>query len=237
MNEQTIEKLKKILRLANNEAATQGEVEAAMARAKEIAMQHNIDLSMLDYSDPNVKAKSIEVDKINVVFGSSREYPYHRWIAHVIKQVFEVTVINLGRGYAFVGDKNDTAVAKEIFPWLEDVFRSSFRKKVEARELAQCAAHRNGFYRGFTDGLLEVNKRAAKETMAKQGVDSNKYAMVLANKKDAIEKAMPNFFPHLRKARNVRRQDSFDASGIGRQEGRKVNLRQVGGTSARSQLS
>ncbi len=63
MEQQILEKLKKILRLAANEAATPGEVEAAMARAKEIAMQHNIDLAMVDHTDPNTKAKSIEVEK------------------------------------------------------------------------------------------------------------------------------------------------------------------------------
>jgi hypothetical protein len=237
MNEQVLEKLKKILRLADNEGATTGEAEAAMARAKEIAMQNNIDLSTIDFSDPNAKAKSFDIQKGTVGFSSSREYPYHRWVTHVIKECFGVFVVRLHAGYAFIGDANDVATSKEIFPWLEKVYKRTFEQKCKEGELFQCAADRNGFYRGLTDGLLEVNKRTVRETLAKQSVDTNKYAIVLRNKADAIEKAVPNFFPNLRKGRRTSTADSNHARGLGRVEGRKVRLNQVGGQTSRGQLS
>lgn len=237
MNEQVLEKLKKILRLADNSAATKGEVEAAMARAKEIAMQHDIDLSTINFEDPAAKAKSFDIEKGTVGFGSSREYPYHRWITHVLKEVFGVYVVRLGAGYAFIGDKNDVAVCKELFPWMESIYRNSFQAKVKAGLLYQSAGDRNGFYRGFTAGLLEANRKVVAETLSKQNVDKNKYAMVLRNKETAIEAAVPGFFPNLRDARKSATRVNYSAFNTGHAEGKKVNLNQVGGGVAKNRLN
>jgi hypothetical protein len=236
MNEQIVEKLKKILRLAGDKAATQGEIDSAMARAKEIAMQHDIDLSMIDPTDPNQKAKTFDVVKDQVAFSSTRERAYHYWISRVIKEVFGVYIVNVGLAYAFIGDKNDVAVAREVFIWLEDIYPASFRKKVTERQLAQCAAHRNGFYRGFTEGLLEVNRKAVKETLNAQKVDGGKYAMVLRNKETAIQQAVPTFFPKLRNVSHRRTGGDGGAQGMGHSEGRKINLNQMNGSSSRAAL-
>jgi predicted DsbA family dithiol-disulfide isomerase len=47
VDENVIEKLKKVLNLANR-GGTQGEAEAAFRRAKEIAMRYNIDLASIE---------------------------------------------------------------------------------------------------------------------------------------------------------------------------------------------
>jgi hypothetical protein len=240
MNEQVIEKLKKILRLADNEAATQGEIEAAMGRAKEIAMQHNIDLSMLDFSDPKAKASAIETDAATVEFGTSRESACHRFISLVIKKVFGVFIVRVNPGghpaYCFIGEKGDIAIAKEIFPWLESVFMKTLRAKVKIGQIRQCAGDRNGFYHGMAEGLIEVNVRTVKETLAKQHVDANKYAIVLRNKDIAIQEAVVRYFPRLTKSHSTRTAGSPSAQDLGRREGRTITLRQTGGGTARQAL-
>ncbi len=240
MNEQVLEKLKKILRLADNEAATQGEVDAAMGKAKEIAMQHNIDLAMLDFSDPKSQAGKIDTDRATVNFTSTREHIYHRWISRVIKNVFDVFIVRLtttGRpGYCFIGEKQDVAIAKEIFPWLESVFKKTYQGKVKAGLLSNNAGDRNGFYHGMAEGLIEVNRKTVKETLAKQHVDSNKYAIVLRNKEIAVQEAVVRYFPKLTQGRTTHIQHHSSAQGLGHQEGRKINLHQVNGASSRQAL-
>lgn len=227
MNEQVLEKLKKILRLANNEAATQGEIESAMARAKEIAMQHDIDLSMVDHTDPNAKAKSIEVEKGEVSIEKKRMC--HNYVCQVIKQVFGVYIVNCHSHYAFIGDKHDVPPAREIFIYLESAYYKAFSKQVKDRILSNCAADKNGFFAGLTRGILEVNVRTVKESLTKAGVDSNKYAVVLRNKETAIQQAVPSFFPRLCFTSSRVRTSSERARAIGHAEGRKINLHQVGG--------
>lgn len=234
--ESTLEKLKKILRLAANDGATQGEAEAALARAKEIAMQHDIDLASIDITDPNAQAKTIKVEKGQVAFSSEHRY-YHACISRVLKEVFGVYIVKLGRAYALIGDKHDVASAREIFIWLEDLYPKAFRKMVTDRVLSQCAEHRNGFYHGFTDGLLAANKRAVKETLAKQSVDANKYAVVLRNKETAIMAAVPTFFPKLIHRSSSRKHDG-GAHEMGMAQGSKIRLHQTGGgRGAAGQLS
>lgn len=237
INNPVLEKLKKILRLADCAGATPGEAEAAMARAKEIAMQHNIDLSMVDHSDPNAKAKTIDVEKGECKFSTTREHPYHRLIARVLKVIFGVFPVRLRSGYAFIGDKDDVAICKEVFPWLETTYRRSYHAKIREGKIEDCAGDRNAFYRGFTDGLLEVNRKTVIETLARQHVDANKYAVVLRNKETAIQAAVPNFFPNLVNARRTNVRYNQDAHSVGHSEGRKLHLNQVGGTPSRPALA
>lgn len=242
MNEQIIERLKKILRLADNAAATPGEIDAAMGKAKEIAMQNNIDLALLDFSDPNAKAAKIETDQVIVSTTTTREHAQHGWICSVIKNVFGVFIVTLRKAmdgrprYAFIGEKSDTAIAKEIFPWLESVFLKSYHAQIKACMIRHCAGDRNAFYHGMADGLIQVNRKTVKETLAKQHVDENKYAMVLRNKDVAIKEAIVYYYPILKTAKARRTEYNDGVRGLGEQEGRKINLHQVAGTATRQAL-
>ncbi len=60
--------------------------------------------------------------------------------------------------------------------------------------------------------------------------------MVLRNKETAIQQAIPNYFPSLRKASGGIRTSNDRAHGLGHAEGRKINLHQVGGGNGSAQL-
>jgi hypothetical protein len=50
-----IEKIKKIMRLAQNAGATEGEAAAAMSKVQEILAQHNLDMSQIDMTDKDAE--------------------------------------------------------------------------------------------------------------------------------------------------------------------------------------
>lgn len=82
-----IEKLKKVLNLATR-GATEGEMEAAWKRAKEIAMRYNIDLASVDVSDSkSTSKKKAEAGKFSI--RSKYEQPYHRWVNFVLEECFD----------------------------------------------------------------------------------------------------------------------------------------------------
>jgi hypothetical protein len=242
MNEKVMDKLRKVLRLAGDKAATQGEIEAAMAAAKKIAMEHNIELGSVDLEDSSRKAgddvQSDEDLKIKAAF----ERKYHTWVFHVVQKIFGVRVITSrmkhGSRYRIVkiwiiGDATDVAMAKAVFSWLEDLYPKSYLHAVNNFQIVNDASSQHGYYRGLTAGILEANKREEEKVKRDVGVDSaNKYAMVLRNKEMAIDKFVEQAHPDLqkRKARSV--NYSNNAAALGYAKGRSINLNQVGGASA-----
>jgi len=246
-----MEKLRKILTLAGNEAATQGEIEAAMARAKEIAMQHNISLGDVSLENPNQKPAGIDVvNDASFIPKEGFERKHHMWIFHIIKVVFGVRAITSASRVGsrkqyhriwFIGEATDVEIGKAIFQWLDELFPTSCKNICNGGKFVREAAIVNGFYRGLAMGILEVNRR--KEAEVKQSMASasaNQYAMVLRNKEQAIEVAMEKYHPKdSLKERTVRnKSESGNAIGLGYAKGKSINLNQMGGSaSARPQLS
>lgn len=234
VNEQVLETLRKVLNLAAR-GATQGEMEAAMARAKAIAIKHNIDLASVSMADPKAK-KGVEVEndsslQSNVAF----ERKFHRWVFHVISELFGVRFI-LSRQECgsrcriktiyIIGETTDVAIAKAVFPWLEDLYPKSYRKAVNDFKIAEDnSASAHGYYRGLSAGILEVNRKAEEEVA--KSVDANKYALVVRDKKLAIQQRVEQDFPVLSKRKSRTRDESDIAAGVGYERGKQINLNQI----------
>src|SRR5688572_7353970 len=119
VSEDIIEKLTKILRLATDKGATAGEVEAAMGKAKEIAIRHNLDLASIDLNTDTGRKTEIKIDRADIKIRSKNEQKYHRPIYAVMMECFGVRVITLSfGGVCFVGETVDVLICKQLFPWL-----------------------------------------------------------------------------------------------------------------------
>lgn len=240
-----ISKLTKILRLAGDKAAQPGEVEAAMAKARAIAVQHNIELSSVDLSDDTKTKEAFQVTKDSTLKTRSQyQQPYHRWIYNVIRHVFGVHVILSGypgrSGYVvthihLIGDPLDVAIAKEIFPFLEKVFPATLSRAVSAKELTYSMADTNGCYSGICAGIIDTNQRE-EEKAVKSGTTDQQYALVLRKKEEVVEEAVEEMFPDAEPMKGRQRQFSSGAFVHGMLEGRKINLRQIGPAAKANQL-
>ena len=249
VSDEILEKLTKILRLANDRAAQPGEVEAAMGKARELAMRHSIDLASVNLNPDTKVEGGIQVEKNSTLKTRSKyKQPYHYWVFSVLQEVFEVKVIisewndyggKVITAIHIIGEPVDVAIACAVYPFLEKVFPATLSRAVSAGRLTYCAAHTNGCYRGIHWGIVEANKREV-EKLKKE--EQQTLAMVVRKKGEVVTAAMYEMFPAMKaredleakkkeegkekKARKV--QMSWEAVNYGHQEGKKINLNQVG---------
>jgi len=238
MNTAIIEKLKKILILANDKGAQPGEIEAAFGKAKEIAMRHGIDIAGIDISGKDEGkdgADTMTIERVDVATRSKNPQKYHRFICALLQEVFGVSVIRLWDCYVFIGEATDVAICRALFPWLEDVFYSTYYKAKLAGIVISCAADKNGIYSGLYNGMLSANRKAE---AALNTEDRSKWAMVVRSKESLVKAKVEEEFPTLQQARRSRLSTNSRAWDHGYREGQKIRLNQVGtsGTGSR-QLS
>lgn len=241
MDQLVIEKLQKILSLAHGRGATEGEMQAALARAQEIAIKHGIDLA----SVPERQEKSrirIDVGKSSEFRTSTRyEHPYHPWVALVCEACFDVKFLfwrtRVGshpyiHKMIVIGEPTDVALALEIYRWLEDLFPSLYHKAVKRGEVLKNFAGQNGYYAGLYRGI-KLNNEREKDKMAEG--DKSKWALVVVSKKDAIEKHVEDNY----KIKNPKTsRKSYDAASQrqGINDGKQIKLKQMGAGQDNTQI-
>lgn len=235
-NEAVIEKLRKVLNLANGLNATQGEMEAAMARAKEIALRHNIDLARIELNKDNGKGTAdLKIEKHTLKIRSKHEQKYHRWIYAVFQECFDIKVIRTSWGGTvyFIGETVDVMICTELFPWLENVFYRTYLKAKKEGRAMPCAADKNGVYWGLYRGIVEVNKR---EEQKLNKEEATCMALIVRRKEDLVQAKVEEEFPELEKARKSKLTTNAAAMSFGYNEGKKIRLNQTGAGQQQGQL-
>lgn len=235
MNAEVLEKLKKILALANCAGATQGEMESALLRAKEIATKHNIDLASVDMTRHTKGAAAIDVQEdVSLKTSTDTERAYHVYIFRILHDVFDVEVLynayTMGSRRRFfkiyiVGEAVDVAISVVMFPYLEKVMPQAYRRALSDGVVEKDRADKNGFYCGMWQGIVKANYREK----AKLAVDdANKCALIVRNKADAVKDHMAVVHPKVKQVKD-KGEINWHASIPGRAAGETINLRQLGG--------
>ncbi len=242
--DQIVEKIRKCLALANGMNASQGEMETALAKAKEVAMRHGIDISSISLEDKQNAGPSIEVvNDESLMISSKYEQPYHRWIYNILQQCFGVRVItSVASTYGgrkvfkiyLIGEVVDVEIAKVIFPWLEKIFPRTLSQAVRRGQLTYCAAHTNGCYAGLFQGILAANKREEEKLT---GEDKSTWALVVREKKDLIDERVEEEFPDLQTRKSRERQMSSYGYRVGYDAGSQIKLNQLQGAKTSSQIN
>ena len=213
MNNEIIEKLQKIMALATG-GATQGEMEAAMGRAKELAMKHGIELASLPAREQNRSRLALDIENNSGLKLSTRyEHPYHTWVLQTLEKAFGLKLI-LSRGR--IGSH----------PWLEGLFPKLYGKAVKEGRLPKNFAAANGFYYGLYQGILSNNKR---QEDALTGSDKTNWALVVRSKEEQIAETVALAFPELKKAKASHKKYNGQAINHGVLQGSKIKLNQVHG--------
>jgi len=238
VSDEVLEKIRKCLNLAHGRGATQGEMEAAMGKAKEIAMRYHLEIADISLEDKSGKNKStITTDKGSVKIRSKHFRPYHRYVCATLMEVFGIRIIIITsyRSYIFIGETFDVAVCCALFGWLEEAFWDCYWQiRKSYGETDYVAGTANGAYLGFYNGLLAANKRAE---AALSSAEKQSWALVVVDKNALVEQRMKEEYPMLGKARrsSIRSMDS-GAYHTGYAKGKTVNLRQVNGGSSSTSI-
>lgn len=243
--DELMEKLAKILRLANDKAAQPGEAEAAIAKAKELALRYNLDLASVSLEDTSNGSNSIEVNRDDVGIRSKRFQIYHNYIFLVFEKCFGIKTILLTvwhNGWtskvAMVGESSDVLICKMLLPWLEEQFYRTYHTYAKRNGLDPAnrsnSAEKRGIYYGLYCGILAVNKQ---EEQKLSNEERGTMTMVLRRKEDIIQQRITEEFPNLKKGRQCGTSMNQQAYVHGKQEGRKVKLNQIGSSQHRQTIA
>ncbi len=237
--QEVTEKLRKLLRLATDKAATQGEAEAAMQKAQELALRYKIELSGLDASERPADEYTEDRQGRSKTFQSK----YVEWI---VRKHFSVSMVYGHAGEVFIiGKRTDLDFAKWVMEFLEGEFPRLWKSYQRETQCTQGARtnYFYGVYQGLDAKLTENKERVEGEAIIEGEMNGNKriaanYQLAVVNDKRAMAEAVMKFHPNVRNSRassvNVRHSGAIAA---GRTAGGNINIhRPLGGRTAIARL-
>lgn len=241
--DQLVSKIRKLLALGNfNDNGNQAEL--ALAKAKQLAVEYEIDLASIQIFDEKPKLEPII--KGEGIESGCRFSVTQKFVNWILQAHFNVKVIMSGGRYGgryinLIGKKTDVETANYVNKFLNDELMRrwhSYQKKNNLR-----AAVRNsylyGLYQGLDAKLAEAKKNAEEgkfSTMNNGEQIRGNYQLMVVNEKKRLENAVGDFYPHLRKVSiSVGRAYRQDIIGDGKRDGRNINItRGIGNTNSRS---
>lgn len=223
MNSEVFDKLKKILALAER-GGTQAEMEAAMAKAQELASKHNIELGevMAQRSDDD-QADVIETDRVDMRYRAGTKKPEHSYIVQVLMTCFEVRAIYRGKfSLVFIGEKTDVQLAQFCFKFLESQFSKLMRRYIASIGGAGYGNknQQHSFYTGLASGISAVNRRIREEAKA----TNESMALVLVKKEEVVNKRTSQEFPDLKTVKTPEYDVDYHAITNGISAGKSIKL-------------
>lgn len=197
-SESILQKIRALFKMADpTNGASQNEMEVAMQKAKELMVRHGIE--QMEMGDVSQKESGILHERFNT---GRKKRDEDRWIPAVLKQVFEVDILfskvwdpsaGVAGGYrhiyVFVGTPADVEIAKTVLPVIYAAMSRGLNAHLKARGITWNTSTANSFFRGVADGFIKASvhgQAAAMKAFKKDELD--RFAIVLANKKDAIAK-------------------------------------------------
>ena len=190
MNSTVIERIKKLLSLAQSDNAN--ERDAALAKAQRIATENAVDLALLDLSDVGVvKEEEMIEDKVSL----GRQLSAHkRFVTSIVTEVCGVEIVYWVRGWneksvSYLGPKSAVEFAKWLHGFLLDEYVRRWNYERKAHDLP--ATHRNTFYLGIRDGqrqrIRDEKLRAEREAIQSRAVEAVSAAGAVEGVAEAVE--------------------------------------------------
>lgn len=229
MNERIIERIRKMLALANDAGATEGERDNAMRMAHATLAKYNLDIAMIEASGTK-KAKGEERTKeVGTFYGR----PWARNVCvSVAKLMFsEYVYVSAKRatdtGHYFIGRHSNAITATELARFVvESILREAKRhERSHGGGWATVRAFAWGAARRIGERVEEIRADAEKEPVT---VPTGGTALVLASvyaieaEQNAL--AVATYFPTLRTGRSGKGVYDSDAYGAGKAYGGSISL-------------
>lgn len=195
MNNELIEKLRKLIALAGNNPSVH-EAEAAMLKAQSIALEHGIDIAMVSKE----KKKKTEFTRDTIFFGG-RLPIQNDFITNILTKFFDVKVFSSGsrdsgRLLYFIGVAENVKVAQQLYKFLREAMDSCWKKYFHSTPNISLA-FKKSYFLGFYNGLcnkLEKNKQVIEANMLVTGEAQTCYALACVEKKSEMDLYIANNF-------------------------------------------
>jgi dimeric dUTPase (all-alpha-NTP-PPase superfamily) len=234
MNEDTFNKIKKLLRVATS--SNQHEAELAMAHAQKLGILHNIDISSINAFDEKKEEEKYTKDDVNCGQRYGITQRFANWI---LEKHFNVKIIlsgsrHFGKSIHIIGKTSDVEFAKYLNDYLQETFMRIWHSERKIKNYA--VRERESFLYGLYLGLnqkLDENKKEVEEQKFIQisnekGEEEGEkvkhsYSLMIVNDKEKLQAKVGDYFPHLRKGGSYRvRTRNYDVVNDGMAKGRTI---------------
>jgi hypothetical protein len=227
VSDKLIEKIQKLLALAEGNNDSQAQAEAAMAKAIELATEHNIELAQVRLHG---KVEEEAFEKQSVEMGNRLPIT-HDLVASILVKFFEVNMVTTGgRSYGryiyFIGQKTKIEFAKFVHKYLTDTFMNLWRSYYARNPHLTVKAARQSYLLGLYQGLygkLKAAKAAAESTL--QGDVKASYGLMVVSDEQKRKDAMNGFFSKLKDSKGKDYSDiDSRVRADGYEEGQKISV-------------
>lgn len=190
MEDKIINRIKKMLSLANNEAATEGERDNAMRMAYNLLAKHNLTMATVEGHSNEEKREKNRSE----FYGR----PWALTVAQSIANLFFCEYFYMRSGtrnqvyHYFVGKESNSITALEMSKYLVDSIKRESNRRM--REAGEGAAYRRSFASGAAHMVRRrVNELKAEATRSHSSGASTGTSLVLSSLYDTEEKANKSF--------------------------------------------
>jgi len=229
---QVLEKIRKLLsRAATGRGNSEAEMQMAMQRAQELAVEHSIDLTSVSEGEVKVAALEMTVEQVHLRSKSKNERMQHNPILNTISTCFGVKTIKHAfrsgsktkiMHISIVGEKADVIIAAYAWNYLEELFPECWLDYAKRNFLpSNQFVAATSYYRGLAYGIIESNTRVV-DSLSKD--QANRYALVLVNKEALVEQKTAELFPNLIMKQSRARQMNHAAMAAGLVKGRTIKI-------------
>lgn len=236
MKEETLSVIKKLLRLATS--SNQNESEQAMKRAQKMALENQIDISILDaFEEDKIKEEYVKTD----IETNKRFSVCQRYINHLMGRYCGVTVLLTGNRYygrqiILIGKKSDVEFATYVNDYLNKSFMASWRSYQKEFKIKTCerSSYLLGLFRGLdakmTENKQEVIINKFEQLKKEKGIDpeisKSRYALTVKTDIENLEQAVNFHFPKVRSVKSKISCRNYSPSSLqaGMERGKQLNI-------------
>jgi hypothetical protein len=224
-----VEKIKKLLRLARDGAASPAEAAVALERAMDLMARHNIEVSELDL---DAETERFVTERVRV---GARLSEAKYLIGNLVMTYFPVRLTIFSKyGFkrgrlvpekelAFMGTEQDVAIAIYVFDFLVGASSRAMSAYVAGEKKARRRAtprKKAGFLQGWVYGVASRLKRPEATAALGEGK-----AIILKRRETALAAYAREQFPNAGEIDREKKKTNDDALTAGWIEGRKTTVR------------
>jgi len=234
-----LRKVVKLLALANpKNGATPAEMQTAMAKAQELMTEHGIGMADVDVAtaerELGASPEQFNMTREDVTMPYRDRYDFDLNVGRILKKCFGVRIVFTSKfvpdqdtrfAYSILGDEFDVKVAVATLPILHAAMRSGIRAYLKELGQKWTAAvgrpYYDGLEQGYCSGSEQGRARACAQAKKK---DTDAYAIVLVDKKEAVCKFVEKEYPTLRNIRSGHSHQNNSAYTRGYTDGKSMDL-------------
>lgn len=221
-------KIKKLLSLAGNAAASEGEAANAAAAAQKLIEQYKLDVALLDEDEDAVPR--VEEIGTAVLDGEPDQNgsTWRKQLALAVAEVNGAKVFTYGGQIQLVGTPSSVALIRPLYSYLVFCVESLAKREAQGNGKRYAISWRMGCVDRLRERLREaakIGKESAKQEAVSKGADLVRVSSALARTEDEMLRVNQWMESNLRLKKSQSKYSvSSDAFGKGRLAGDSISL-------------